>query len=145
MSEGMMAVGAARLSTQAGPVGTGGAAGGAVGGGPAGGGGEAEVNPTNGGMVPNAEGTMLGNPATNAAFAERMASASGQPVPKGPKPILGATSPTGSEPAPLRYIGNPGPNDRKYAIGQDEFGPVIQYIPDPAPPADRSPSLGAGA
>jgi len=83
LSEGMAARGAAKLAAQTGPPGTGDAGLGGAGGSRVGT--EADCNPSNGGLVPDANGRMIGLPFDEAAF---VASFSGEPKPRGPKPIL---------------------------------------------------------
>ncbi|HEY3841720.1 MAG TPA: hypothetical protein VGL48_00580 [Acidimicrobiales bacterium] len=146
LNEGMAAHGAAKLASRAGPAGTGGVGGlggsGSGGGsGGAGGGGSAPADPdvANGGLIPNADGVMVGLPSTNAAYEEAMASAS-PPAPRsrGPKPVRAAPSRPGEEPA---YIGPPQPHGRRYAMGRDAMGPVIRYLPSP----DEGATSGSGA
>jgi hypothetical protein len=152
MSGGMAAHGAAKLAANAGPPGTGGtgpAGGGAVGSEP---GTAADCNDANGGLIPGADGMMIGLPVDEAAMAARW---SGEPKPKGPKPILEMpskaggsvpadepTSPTpSSELAPgLHLIGKPGPYDRRYALGRDAVGPVLHGLPPLRQRGDGPPS-----
>ena len=84
LSKGMTAHGAAKLAAMTGPPGTGrseGMAGSAPGGN---GGTAADCNDANGGLVPNADGMMIGLPVDEEALAARWW---GEPKPRGPKPI----------------------------------------------------------
>jgi hypothetical protein len=132
LNGGLEARGAARLLAQAGPVGTS-KAGGAGGFGSGGSGVEEEGNWENGGCIPGEDGMMRGIPGTGESWfwtdwEER------QQQPKGPAPILPAPA-YGREQAgdhevpPVKYIGKPGPNDRKYTIETDDNGlPFIHYV-----------------
>ena len=161
----MAAHGAAKLAAMTGPPGTGRSEG-LVGSEP---GTAADCNDANGGLVPNADGMMIGLPVDEEALATRWW---GEPRPRGPKPLPtagpGAGTPprggtTGATPrggirgggiwgggsgdlAPgLQIIGKPGPYDRRYAIGHDHVGPVLHGL-DPLrvrgdePPKDPEPS-----
>ncbi len=146
LNEGMAAHGAAKLATRAGPAGTGGVGGlGGGGGGSDGGGGggvsgQAEPDVANGGLIPNADGVMVGLPSTNAAYEEAMASDSGSvPRPRGPKPVRAVPGRPSEEPA---YLGLPQPHGRRYAMGRDAMGPVIRYLPAPG---ESSTAPGTGA
>jgi len=153
MGEGMAAHGAAKLAARAGPPGTGGAGfpGGsaAVGSEP---GTEADCNDANGGLIPGADGMMIGLPVDEEAMAARW---SGESKPKGPKPILERPSKAGgsvpadepTSPPPssglapgLHLIGKPGPYDRRYALGRDAVGPVIHGLPPLRERGDGAPS-----
>jgi hypothetical protein len=141
LSEGMAAHGAAKLAAQAGPPGT--AESSARGPGGQKVGTKEDCNPSNGGLVPNADGMMIGLPVDEEAFRERFY---GEPKPKGPKPILkmpsqgGAAESGGTGVAPgMSIIGKPGPHDRRYALGRDHIGPVIHGLP-PLQPRPESPS-----
>jgi hypothetical protein len=139
LSEGMAAHGAAKLAAQAGPPGSGEQSG------PAGGqqvGTEADCNWSNGGLVPGADGMMIGLPIDEEALRERFW---GEPKPRGPKPILQVPSKAGAAEAEdtglaagLAIIGKPGPHDRRYALGRDHIGPVIHGLP-PLQPRPESP------
>jgi hypothetical protein len=142
VSRGMAAHGAAKLAAMSGPPGTGRSEG-LVGSEP---GTAADCNDANGGLVPNADGMMIGLPVDEEALAARWW---GEPRPRGPKPIrqrpvpAGKTDPAGEEAPPgaasgdaasgdlapgLKLIGKPGPYDRRYAIGRDHVGPVIHGL-----------------
>jgi hypothetical protein len=98
---------------------------------------EADCDASNGGLVPNENGMMIGLPVDEAALAERW---SGPPKPKGPKPILkmpaqagGAAEPEEidddtSLPPGWELIGRPGPYDRRYALSNDKHGVVIHGL-----------------
>jgi hypothetical protein len=155
LREGMAAHGAAKLAGRAGPPGTGGA------GGLEGmkramkemAGTEADCNATNGGLVPNEHGQMIGLAGSEEAFLERMRA---DPPPKGPIPLLpspaevrearrasqakasgeGASVGGGAAvdpafdvrsdlPPGTSLIGRPGPYDRRYVMGRDEIGHKI--------------------
>jgi hypothetical protein len=152
LSEGMAAHGAAKLAAQAGPPGTAERRGLGVGGQKVGT--AADCNPSNGGLVPDANGMMIGLPVDEEALRERFW---GEPKPKGPNPILnapakagaagaGAEAEAGAEAgaddtglAPgMALIGKPGPHDRRYALGRDDVGPVIHGLP-PLRPRPESP------
>jgi hypothetical protein len=153
LREGMDAHGAATLAARAGPPGTGDAGGSGTGRtvGTA-----ADCNDANGGLIPDADGMMIGLPMDEAAL---MARWSGEPKPRGPKPILerpdraggaagggaspdapsgGGPSGAGSLPAGWQLIGQPGPHDRRYAIGHDHIGPVLHGLPPLYPREDGS-------
>ena len=109
----------------------------------------ADCNWANGGLIPNAEGMMIGLPFDEEAFAARW---SGEPKPKGPKPILempakaGGPAPGDAPLAPgLQLIGKPGPHDRRYALGRDHIGPVLHGLPPLRPRGDGSPSKEPGS
>jgi len=148
LSKGMTAHGAAKLAAMTGPPGTGrseGMAGSAPGGN---GGTAADCNDANGGLVPNADGMMIGLPVDEEALAARWW---GEPKPRGPKPIrqrpvpARSADPAEEEEAPptaapptaappdlppgLKLIGKPGPYDHRFAIGHDHIGPVIHGLP----------------
>lgn len=142
LSEGMAAHGAAKLEAKAGPPGTG-TSSGLGGAGGQKGGTAADCNPSNGGLVPNADGVMIGLPVDEEALRERFW---GEPKPKGPKPILkvpqkggAAASEDASLPPGSEIIGKPGPHDRRYALGRDHIGPVIHGLP-PLQPRPEPPS-----
>jgi hypothetical protein len=157
MREGMAAHGAAKLEARTGPPGTGGGSGlGRVGGEDAP---KEEPNDSNGGLVPNADGMMIGLPFDEEAFKARW---SGPPKPKGPKPLLPApgsaraSGGAGASPEPAaaetdadagglppgsQLIGRPGPHDRRYALGRDQYGPVLHGL-DPLQPRERTPPTG---
>jgi len=132
MAEGRMAHGAAKLEALSGPPGT--RDPGGVGGGTAGT--EADCDDSNGGLVPNQNGMMIGLPVDEEEMAARW---SGPPRPRGPMPILTAPSATGgAEPAEpdegalppgAELIGRPGPYDRRYALGRDQYGVKIYGLP----------------
>jgi hypothetical protein len=140
LSEGMAAHGAAKLAAQAGPPGTAERRGLGAGGQKVG---TAEdCNWSNGGLVPDADGMMIGLPVDEEALRERFW---GEPKPKGPKPILKVPSVAGSAEAEetglapgMEIIGKPGPHDRRYALGRDHIGPVIHGLP-PLRPRPESP------
>jgi hypothetical protein len=143
LSEGMAAHGAAKLAAQAGPPGTGG---GARGPGGQKVGTAADCSPSNGGLVPDANGRMIGLPHDEEAFNERFY---GEPKPRGPKPILHTPAQGGAESAGvaglapgMQLIGKPGPHDRRYAIGRDHIGPVIHGLP-PLQPRPESPPVSS--
>jgi hypothetical protein len=148
MGEAMAAHGAAKLMAGAGPPGTGGTGGssgglGGLGAGEAGT--AADCNVANGGLIPNENGMMIGLPVDEDTFPRWWT----EPQPRGPKPILarpgkpgepaaGAgpeeeSSPTPPDGPPLppgaHLIGQPGPYDRRYALGRDKIGPVIHGLP----------------
>jgi hypothetical protein len=154
MREGRAAYGAARLAAQTGPPGTGGAAA------EESFGTEADCNWSNGGLIPNANGEMIGLPVDEAWLQETLFSG---PRPRGRKPLLPAPSEArraaaGGTPeaapapaaaaaaqgddAPLpegwHLIGQPRPHDRRYALGHDGVGPVIHGLP-PLRPRPESP------
>jgi hypothetical protein len=147
LSEGMAAHGAATLAAQAGPPGTAERRGLGVGGQKVGT--AADCNPSNGGLVPDADGMMIGLPVDEDALRERFW---GEPKPKGPNPILTAPAKAGAAGAEaedtglapgMALIGKPGPHDRRYALGRDEVGPVIHGLPPlrtrpESPPAPES-------
>jgi hypothetical protein len=139
VGKAMEAHGAAKLAAMSGPPGTG-RSGGSLEGVPGGKPGTAaDCNESNGGLIPDADGMMIGLPVDEEALAARW---SGEPKPKGPKPILqmpvraGSADPAETEPkmeasqlAPgLKLIGKPGPYDRRYAIGHDHVGPVLHGL-----------------
>jgi hypothetical protein len=139
LSEGMAAHGAAKLAAQTGPPGTGEGSGLGPGGQKVGT--EADCDWSNGGLIPNAEGKMIGLPVDEEAFMERFY---GEPKPRGPQPILktptkgGAAASEETDLAPgLQIIGQPGPHDRRYALGHDHIGPVLHGLPplQPRPPS----------
>jgi len=156
LSEGMAAHGAAKLAAQAGPPGTDGGSGLGPGGQKVGT--KEDCNPSNGGLVPDANGRMIGLPHDEEAFKERFY---GEPPPRGPKPILkmpakagsgqsgsgqsgsGQSGETGLAPG-MQLIGKPGPHDRRYAIGRDHIGPVIHGLP-PLQPRPEPPSTPASS
>ncbi|MGO8863009.1 MAG: hypothetical protein ACLQRH_19925 [Acidimicrobiales bacterium] len=153
VSEGMAAHGAARLAARAGPPGTGGS-GGTVGSVPGGTGRARDCDETNGGLVTDADGMMIGLPVDGKALAARW---SGEPKSKGPKPIRQGAVGVGSAaaaqdeappPAPpnlapgLQLIGKPGPYDRRYAIGHDHVGPVLHGLPPLRERGDEGPPNG---
>ena len=141
MSEGMAAHGAAKLVARAGPPGTGRSEG-TVRSAPGGTGGTAkDCNETNGGLITDADGMMIGLPVDEEALAARWW---GEPKPKGPKPVRqqpvrAASADPAQDEAPstppshlapgLQLIGKPGPYDRRYAIGHDHVGPVLHGLP----------------
>jgi hypothetical protein len=152
LREGREAHGAAKLAATTGPPGTAGAAEEEPTYGTA-----ADCNVGNGGMVPDANGMMIGLPVDEEAMRARLF---GGPRPRGPKPLLPAPgearrqaaseavaqSPAEGEPEgePLppgmTLIGKPRPHDRRYALGRDDIGPVIHGLPPlrprhPDPPA----------
>jgi hypothetical protein len=132
MAEGQMALGAAKLEARTGPPGTGDTDG-------------AGSTPTMPGISPDTE-----------EMAERW---SGPPKPRGPKPVLSGSGAAGpgptagsgpggseeDEPDPVppgaSIIGQPGPYNRRYALGSDKYGPVIHGLsplrrrPPPPPPS----------
>jgi len=143
LSEGMAAHGAAKMAAQTGPPGTGDVDG-----------------------VPLLPGRPPGPEVMEHLF--------GEPKPKGPKPVLttwpggpapgpsgtppdggsgtppdgpSGTPPDGGSPSPeMSIIGKPGPYDRRYAIGEDKYGPFIHGLPPletrpprPAPPTTPVP------
>lgn len=140
LSEGMAAHGAAKLAAQAGPPGTGEGNGLGVGGQKVGT--AADCNWSNGGLIPGPDGMMIGLPVDEEALRERFW---GEPKPRGPKPILKTPTnaaaadaeDTGLAPG-MAIIGKPGPHDRRYALGRDDFGPVIHGLP-PLQPRPESP------
>ncbi len=136
----MEARGAARLATQAGPVGTSG-----LGSSSRGSGMEEQANWENGGCIPGDDGMMRGIPGTGEAwFRANWEERQGEP--KGPPPILSAPGHRGEHAdtaeESLPYIGNPGPNDRKYVIPLDANGlPFIKYVRGTGPSYARSPEV----
>jgi hypothetical protein len=142
LSEGMAAHGAAKLAAQAGPPGT--AERGGLGFGGQKVGTAADCNPSNGGLVPDADGMMIGLPVDEEALRERFW---GEPKPKGPNPILAVPSKAAAAGADdtavaprMQIIGKPGPHDRRYALGRDDIGPVIHGLPPLRPrPRPESP------
>jgi hypothetical protein len=118
----------------------------------------ADCNPSNGGLIPDANGMMIGLPVDEEALREWFY---GEPKPKGPIPILkpparaggagagaaaeagagagagAAAEDTGLAPG-MALIGKPGPHDRRYALGRDDVGPVIHGLP-PLRPRPESP------
>ena len=106
----------------------------------------ADCNWSNGGLIPDADGMMIGLPVDEEALRERFW---GEPKPRGPKPILKTPTnaaaadaeDTGLAPG-MAIIGKPGPHDRRYALGRDDFGPVIHGLPPlqprPEPPPESS-------
>jgi len=145
LSEGMAAHGAAKLAAQAGPPGT--REGRGLGAGGQKVGTAEDCNWSNGGLVPNADGRMIGLPVDEEALRQRFW---GEPKPRGPKPILKVPSKAGPAEAEdtglapgMAIIGKPGPHERRYALGRDHIGPVIHGLPPlqsrPAsPPASES-------
>jgi hypothetical protein len=102
---------------------------------------------------------MIGLPFDEEAFKARW---SGPPKPKGPKPLLPApgsaraSGGAGASPEPAaaetdadagglppgsQLIGRPGPPDRRYALGRDQYGPVLHGL-DPLQPRERTPPTG---
>jgi hypothetical protein len=144
MQEGMAAHGAAKLAAQTGPPGIGDGDE-LVSGGSQRAGTAEDCNWSNGGLIPNADGKMIGLPVDEEALAARW---SGPPKPRGPKPILAmparaeqAEPVDTSLPPGLELIGKPGPHDRRYALGSDEYGPVIHGLPPLYPrDGDQAPS-----
>jgi hypothetical protein len=146
LSEGMAARGAAKLASQSGPPGTGGAGGSGM------------------NAIPMRQGTPTEDFETRVM--ERL---SEPPGPKGPKPVLprpgagaaaaAATAPEeaaaataepddGSLPPGMQLIGRPGPYDRRYAMGSDALGHVIHGLPPlrtrpPTPP--QTPPTGTSS
>jgi hypothetical protein len=175
LREGMLAHGAAKLATRAGPPGMGG---------PGGTGAEdgkfpssepgtaADCNDANGGLIPGQDGMMIGLPIdVGALLAERY---DGPPKPRGRKPILEMPARGGSDgggaaaadddvphapgagagsradgalPPGLQMIGKPGPYDRRYALGHDGVGPVLHGLPPlyPRPGREAPGSTPSGA
>jgi hypothetical protein len=141
IGKGMEAHGAAKLDALAGPPGIGEEMDYGT---------EEDCTPENGGLVVGRDGRMIGLPVDVDAF---VASKTGPPKPKGPKPILpvpgagggGGGAPVGgsasggtaaggdavdhSVPPGFTVIGRPGPNDRRYAMGRDQYGPTIHWLP----------------
>jgi hypothetical protein len=141
LSEGMAAHGAAKLAAQTGPPGTGARTGLGAGGQKVGT--EADCNWSNGGLIPNADGMMIGLPVDQEALRERFW---GEPKPRGPKPILHTPADAAAAEAEdtvlapgMAIIGKPGPHDRRYALGRDDFGPVIHGLPPLRPRPDPPP------
>jgi len=125
---------------------------------------EADCNVENGGLIPNENGRMIG---LRDSEAEAMEWLTRPPGPKGPRPILpspaetrearraaaqqaqqsetGGTGGTGGDatlPAGWTIIGQPGPYDRRYAMGSDKLGPVIHGLP---PLRERPGRSGSGS
>jgi hypothetical protein len=128
--------GSARMMANAAPVGSGGAAGGAAGGGAIGGGdkGPPETpTPENGGLVPGLDGYMQGLPVSDDL---KSGAAWDNPSPRGPSPLRVPPSTAGHDeaeddlPDGFRLMCQPGPSGRKYAVGQDELGTTIRFIPE---------------
>jgi hypothetical protein len=141
LSEGMAAHGAAKLEARTGPPGS--EERNALGPGGQKVGTKEDCNDSNGGLVPNAKGEMIGLPHDAEALHERFY---GEPKPKGPKPILkvppkagAAVSEDASLPAGAQIIGKPGPHDRRYAVSRDHMGPKLHGLsplqPRPDPPS----------
>jgi len=166
MSEGMAAVGGAKLSARAGAAGTGGAGLKAVGGAGADHAGDPVADSSNGGSLPNADGVMIGLPGSGEAATRRMEDSAANPRPKGPKPLLaapinggavaggdaGSSQPEsgrpegGSEPgAPTvdtrQYLGKAVPGQMRYYLGHNEGGRVIEFLP-PTEPRVVRPAMG---
>jgi hypothetical protein len=139
LTKGLEAHGKTKLLDQAGPPGTHGAGGGAGGGG---GGSAAQPEPdnANGGLIPDANGKMMGNPVNTLRQEELTApdpdgggsgsgSDSGGLRKRGPKPVLAGAGAAPKSASGLTLIGSPGPGGRRYALDHDHMGPVIRYIP----------------
>jgi hypothetical protein len=113
LTEGRMAHGSAKLEAQTGPPGTG------------------EPDP-----VPDAQRKVPGEKPGPGVLEHLY----GEPKPKGPKPLLKTWADDGSLPPGAQIIGQPGPYDRRYAIGRDHMGPVIHGLP----PLEKRPPRGPG-
>jgi hypothetical protein len=136
LNKGLAASGAAKLLARAGSPGTGSGDG-------SGGTGsmwadlagtEADCNSSNGGLIPDKNGMMIGLAGSEEAFMERMRA---DPPPRGPV-VADESLPPGSS-----LIGKPGPYDRRYALGHDHIGPKVWGLPplrsrDQNPPADEA-------
>ena len=103
-----------------------------------------DCNWSNGGLVPNADGMMIGLPVDEEALRERFF---GEPKPRGPKPILTVPPKAGAAEAEdtgvgpgMELIGKPGPHDRRYALGRDHIGPVIHGLPPLQPRPEPPPA-----
>jgi type IV secretion system protein TrbL len=144
-----VAAGSARMMATAAPVGSGGAAVGAAGGGSTGGGssgggssgggssGGGDSGPLeaatleNGGLVPRPDGYMQGLPVSDDL---KSGAAWDNPPPRGPNPLRVPLSAGREEneddfPDGFRLMCQPGPSGRTYAIGRDEFGPTVHFVP----------------
>jgi hypothetical protein len=160
LNEGMAAFGAAKgaakLAAVTGPPGTGGMGGGMSGGaagsgdsggGGGGGGSGGAVGPDgaplgveeiaeNSGCVPDATGRMVGMPLVGGADPEDLDPPAVGPHARGPKPVLPAPVFKGEGArggGPIRDLVPVGPrafNGLQHAIGQDNIGPVLTYMPE---------------
>jgi hypothetical protein len=141
LKEGMAAAGGALLSAQSGPAGTGDVVGG-------GGGNEdlsAQVNSGNGGLIPDANGMMVGDPESQAVVEAGMARGNAMPASRGPKPIMGGTGgdeesaarasggTSGAVSESPRIIGTAHPGHKRYYFGRDDSGPVLKWLPPSEP------------
>ncbi|HWE67584.1 MAG TPA: hypothetical protein VG298_13175 [Acidimicrobiales bacterium] len=139
LTKGLEAHGKTKLLDQAGPPGTHGAGG--VGSGGGGGGGEVQPEPdnANGGLIPDANGKMTGNPVNTLRQEHLTASdldgsggsdgSGGEPRKRGPRPVLAGSGPAPETESGMTLIGQPGPGGRRYGLDHDHMGPVIRYIP----------------
>jgi hypothetical protein len=153
--EGRVAYGAAKLAARSGPPGTGAA------GGEEPFGTEADCDISNGGLIPDANGEMIGLPVDEEAMRAKLFAG---PRPRGPKPLLPAPSEArqrnaggaaGAEPAAepegeslpegWTLIGQPRPHDRRYALSTDELGTVIHGLDPLRPRPDVTPPPTAPA
>ena len=120
---------------------------------------EADCNSDNGGLIPDENGRMIG---LRDSEAEVMAWFARPRPPKGPRPILPSPAETraarraaaqqppqaetnGGEatlPDGWTIIGQPGPYDRRYALGSDSMGLVIHGLP---PLRERPDASGSGS
>ncbi|HVB90592.1 MAG TPA: hypothetical protein VND70_00670 [Acidimicrobiales bacterium] len=155
LTQGMAAAGDARLIAETGPPGTPGALAGVGGGGGGGGGPDAagateaadaalvaQVDNDNGGLLPDSQGRMVGNPASPATYDAVMARGDVEPRDRGPKPVLAAAGTGGGTaddglPEGVQIIGRADPGHMRYYFGQDEMGPVLKYLPPSEPRPDR--------